>query len=353
MEFSMNFRQVDLQRFSQPFTERFCQVPENSTPRLFKLQSRFLVVEHPRDSVTSKRLPEVIPFRQLKSLSLTSSHGIDELLMMAFCTHLETLEINEYICQVPEDNIHEGFVALDSVDKFIVHVNEYKRNQFYPLWSSLTLPSLSILNVITNCSYFLPAKEWPWEHLHDFLKRSMAHSLSDLSLSFSGDTLTTCLPSLIQILRYTSKLSALKICLDKLHEGASLTAFHSSITDLLVSLSISPPREALLFELRKFHLVLREHNQPYSKVEIGKQILSFAASRSLRSLTMSGMILKVSPLSELEWEILRTEVARVLEKGIFPKFQVDKEDEQMELLRHVRELTAGGMACTIAEWPDC
>ncbi|KAK7029431.1 hypothetical protein VNI00_014685, partial [Paramarasmius palmivorus] len=287
------------------------EIPEISFSALKSLQCRSLTDGYLPEGL-SQRLLEGIVFQKLKFLSLTMSLGIDKLLTVAPYTQLETLEINEYYHQQPEDDGHEGFdVVLPSVRTLVVHVDERNENQFYPLWSSLVLPSLSILDVVTTfCS---PAPEWPWEHLHSFLKRSKADSLVGLSLSFSGDTIATCLPSLTQILRYTSKLSTFKIQLYGFYETASLATFSSGVSNLLIALSISPSREALLPELRRFRFIFTEDDQLYSKAEIGKQILSFAASRSEHSLIMSGMISKVSPLEELEWETRKTFLAWMLE----------------------------------------
>ncbi|KAK7029430.1 hypothetical protein VNI00_014684 [Paramarasmius palmivorus] len=293
------------------------------------------------------RLSTMLPVEQLKSIHL-NAFGLDQILsILASCTRLETLEIAE----TTRDDLHGASVALPFVREFIAHVYEYRPQSTSALLSSLTMPSLSTLKVVTDFPYCLSAEKFPWQPIMDFVNRSTS-SLVSLSLSFPGVTLVGGIPSLAHLIRQSPELTTFKLDLGDLPYSASGAEFHSSLSELWARLTVPPSitssNEVIAPKLKKFHLVITEFREPLSETEFYQELISFAASRSEQSLMTSGMVDIVSPLNELKLETCSSSEILKMQPVIYSA--TSNEDQVRGLWKQVRELTAGGMACTIEQW---
>ncbi|KAK7032030.1 hypothetical protein VNI00_013398 [Paramarasmius palmivorus] len=213
------------------------------------------------------------------------------------------------------------------------------------------MPSLSNLEVRTNPSYGCSANDYPWGSINDFLDRSTP-PLVNFSLSLLGMTLIEGIPSFMEVVRRLPELATFKLALEyPLGLDTPLTAFYSSLSELLATLTVPSNASAervIAPKLKKFCLTVTERYKPLSRIKICQEMVSFAASRSEKGLISSRMNNIVLPLDEFMLEIHSS--SGVLEK--WPSFHAEMSDEDKVkgLWNQVRELTAGGMKCTIEQW---
>ncbi|ESK94088.1 hypothetical protein Moror_12833 [Moniliophthora roreri MCA 2997] len=303
----------------------------------------------------------MVPFRHLKSLTIASARGLCRLLMsLTSCPHVDTLDIQDFR-RDPRQDQQTGSIVLAAVRSFAVCVNDWEPEQACLLFSSLTIPSLVNLKIYSRfdgsqgSTAGYQHDSWSWQCLYGFLERSSS-SLKDLSISISARMFVGGVHILSRIFRLSRSLFSITLAIEENIHDSPPPHFQPSISEMFSKLSIpvpgpsSSPSQVGVPVLRCFHLLLGQDQYPLPKVEIGKDILSFAKSRSKRQVELLGMTNTVLPLVEFSMLVQKSPRCRGLERrGVLPMFERKSEDEDKDLLASLRTLTAGGMRCTIDE----
>uniref|UniRef100_A0A0W0G971 F-box domain-containing protein n=1 Tax=Moniliophthora roreri TaxID=221103 RepID=A0A0W0G971_MONRR len=307
-----------------------------------------------------RNLP-MVPFRQLKSLTISSARGLSRLLStLSSCPHMDTLNIQDFRRDPMEDQ-QTGSVVLVAVRDFTVNVNDWEPEQVRLLLSSLTIPSLVKLEIHSwfdgseGSTASSQHDNWPWQCLYSFLERSSC-PLKELSISISARMFVGGVHILSQIFRLSRSLISITLTIVEHIRDSPPPNFQSCISEMFSRLSVRPPgpssspSQVDVPVLRRFHLRLEQDRHPLPKVEIGKDILSFAKSRSKQQLELWGMADTILPLIEFSFKIQKNGHCRMLEhEGVLPVFVKGSDDENKDLLKPLRALTAGGMGCAIYE----